>query len=243
MQAPRLTRTAAAAHCRAPALVPSNPAAASPASECQDNYVVLQNAAAKSQRLLAQMQRLRGEAIAALQASGEEAVAAAAEAVAGSTAVLAYQPAAGVSVGAGHDGGGDPIGSSGADRVWLDGDPRPGVLDVDVQLDLQDATEQLPAADAAAASATPAASATGPGAPAAAAAGTPVSTAADMVILMGALCGCAAQESEMLTCVAASIHLSTTEQDLYSYVYMLKLQPYMDERLVAAAEAALVARG
>lgn len=43
--------------------------------------------------------------------------------------------------------------------------------------------------------------------------------------------------------IATSIQLSTTEQELYSYVYMLKLQPYMDERLVTAADAVLAARG
>ncbi|KAG2447583.1 hypothetical protein HYH02_007506 [Chlamydomonas schloesseri] len=286
--APRLTPSAATAACRGPATVPSNPAAASPASECQDNYIVLQNAATKSQRLLGQLQLLRGEAVAALQAG-------LAEGAAGAPPV-GKAGAAGGALGEGAA----TLGGSGPSADWPSGEPcREGLdLDVEVELQLTGAVAQLSTAQGGAvpsssgaegaqafeaaacapgsgyprtpgpadrrdgSSATPAAAAAGAvlaaGAARSAEAGAGVGTgtraavgggsapaisAADLIMLMGALCGCAAKESEMLAAIAASVQLATTQQDLYSYGMMLKLQPYMDERLVSAAEAVLAARG
>lgn len=209
--------------------------------------MILQNAASKSQRLLAQMQRLHRQAIAALQAPSELAAAGAADAATGGGA---HQAAPKLRAIVGIDGGADPVASSGAGWEWLDGEPSPGVYDVDVELDLPAATEQLaitegelaaahansshsgggaseaplpmpgggdpvtpaPAANRDASALTPATAAVASVAPAAKTARSPLApaagagtagaareeSAADMVILMCALCGCATKESEML---------------------------------------------
>ncbi|GFR42464.1 hypothetical protein Agub_g3372 [Astrephomene gubernaculifera] len=59
----------------------------------------------------------------------------------------------------------------------------------------------------------------------------------ELAILMGELCREVDMEVELLVRVAGSVALATSADDLYVYGSMLKLQPYMDERVLSAAWA------
>ncbi|GLI66056.1 hypothetical protein VaNZ11_009771 [Volvox africanus] len=244
--APRLTPTAAASGVGIGSL------GADPlyhiASECQDNYVILQNAAHRSRVLLSRLQQLHQSALAALEQQS-------------------LMPADGRTSDSCYGGAPDP--DPNPDPDWYSEVERsytglPTATDGTVfsGFDVDAVTYTQPAvgttADGGTAATTNAVSTPGPGplgmpqppsntsgrglTNLAAAAGMTTPSDAvqrlpesDLVIVMGELCRGASLELELLVCIASSIELQTPADDLAVYDIMLKLQPYTDERIVAAA--------
>ncbi|KXZ51735.1 hypothetical protein GPECTOR_11g182 [Gonium pectorale] len=237
--APRLTPPAAASSASA-AWSPS------PASECADSYVVLQNAAFRGRELLGRLEALGGRAAEAARGDAWGP---------GGVQETAAARADGSAAG-GVDGGG----SDGCFEVdvELEAQPSGGGADADPNPAAAQAGEAAarpgapgPAAAGAESASTSAGTQAGAAVTAAAAvaaAGVAASASAaasgggrlsgpDLAILMGDLCRGAARELELMVRVAASVDLRTTQDDLYVYDMMLKLQPYTDERVLAAAMA------
>ncbi|GLC54197.1 hypothetical protein PLESTB_000833900 [Pleodorina starrii] len=236
------------------------------AAECQDNYIVLQNATLRSRDLLRRLGELRRTAATALerQDPGSETGAAQDPDPAperdpdqdpGSSAAdpegrqRHRQP--------GGSGGGEAGEPAGLPLTELDAGASD--VDVDVDVDVVLAPDPISAADGAAAAAaaslgpdpvfaTPSSASGGLTAASSAAAAAPPPppqsspavlplSGPDLAIFMGELCREVALEVEMLGRIAAAVELQTSAEDLYAYDMMLKLQPYTDERLVAAALA------
>ncbi|KAG2490541.1 hypothetical protein HYH03_010935 [Edaphochlamys debaryana] len=245
--APRLTPCAASA-----AAPPADPAHL-PAVECQDNYIVLQNATLKSRDLLARLGGLRQGALQALHREEERAQAGQGM-ESGEPNELdlgegdPFDPALDADVvltepaplldPAGEGSGGE-LGATGTDVASEGTAAGHGAAAADAQL-----TPASPAPTrASAVPRTPAFSATS-AAPAARAAPAPAAPSPparllgpELVLLMGQLLRGAGLEVEMLGRVANAVELSTSAEDLYAYGTMLKLQPYTDERALAAALA------
>ncbi|GIL78827.1 hypothetical protein Vretifemale_8197 [Volvox reticuliferus] len=244
--APRLTPTATAS-----ALAAGNPGG-NPlyriASECQDNYIILQNATHKSRDLLSRLQQLHRSALATLERQS-------------------LMPADGRGSGGdveAPDADVDP-GVEGAysGLAAIDNTPDFGGFNVDVEPYPSVGTT----ADGGAAATTnavstpglaplgtppppPNTSSRGPTSPAVAAAAMttpsqqppPSDTVgqlpdSDLVMLMGELSREVSLEVELLVCIASSVELQTPAEELSVYDTMLKLQPYTDERIVVVALA------
>ncbi|GIL45253.1 hypothetical protein Vafri_2544 [Volvox africanus] len=259
--APRLTPTAAASAV-AFGNVGTDPSYRV-ASECQDNYVILQNAALRSRDLLSRLQQLHRSALATLE---QQSLMLADGRASGSCDSGAPYP--------------DPTPDPDRNPDWYSevecsysGLPTATDGTVFSGYDVDAETYQPvvgTTADGGAAATTDAVSTPGPSSlgmpqlppntsgrgpanPAAAASAAAVMTTtsqrpspsdavqrlpgSDLVIIMGELCREVSLEVELLVCIASSMELQTPPEDLAVYDIMLKLQPYTDERIVAVALA------